>query len=91
MFDRVTAILFYLQVRAYTTLADGEWSDPVVVPNPTSSPEMSEAESSTPVAAIVAGVVVGIGVVILATIAAVYVICRYKNRIKIYDHTVCVD
>lgn len=76
-----------MQVRANTTLGNGEWSDLVVVPTPVPS---SEDESSTPVAAIVVGVVVGIGVVIIVMVVAVCVISRYKNRIKIYDHTVCV-
>ena len=85
--------LTYVQVRANTTLANGEWSDlvvvpiPVPIPVPTSVPS-SEDESSTPVAAIVVGVLVGIGVVIIVIVVAVCVINRYKNRIKIYDHTV---
>jgi len=83
----VLSYVIYVQVRTITTLGNGEWSDLVVVV-PVST---SEDESSTSVAAIVVGVLVGIGVVIIAIVVAVCVISRYKNRIKIYDHTVRVE
>ena len=74
----------YLQVRAVTTLTEGQWSDPVVVSEIPSLPSQTSSESSSAVP-IVVGILVGVVVVLAIVIIFAFYVYWRRNRIKYHD------
>ncbi|XP_065897347.1 uncharacterized protein [Dysidea avara] len=76
-----------IQVRAVTTLTEGQWSDPVVVSEIPSLPSQTSSESSSAVP-IVVGILVGVVVVLAIVIIFAFYVYWRRNRIKYHDEYV---
>ena len=79
--------MYFLKVRADTTLTEGEWSDEVVVVviSAEESTDDSSNSSDSSVVAYVVGFLLG-GIAIIVTIGLfIFLIHTYRNRIKYHD------
>ena len=89
--------MYPLQVRADTTLTEGEWSDEIVIPislsseddpsdstDSTDSTDSSDSSDSSVVAYVVGFLLGGIAIIIAIGLF-IFLIHVYRNRIKYHD------